>query len=92
MICFAIRIQDINFATGCCKITEAGLACSYSLGSLTMLFSTENSSGTDSCREVSKHDQQQNTPTLLPGRERDYDCDRDVVCGVGVVRDVPQHG
>ena len=30
---FRQRIRDINFATGCCKITGAGLACRYSLGS-----------------------------------------------------------
>ncbi len=30
---FCQRIRGINFATGCCKITGAGFACRYSLGS-----------------------------------------------------------
>ena len=31
MICFAKEYGSFIFATGCCKITGAGLACRYSL-------------------------------------------------------------
>ncbi len=45
MICFAKEYGSFIFATGCCKITGAGLACRYSLWGHPKKYSLELGAG-----------------------------------------------